>query len=126
VRAHVCRCGKTARPRGATDGQDLPDRLSRRRDWGSGTAYLRPLEAFRQGLRELGWVEGQNVLIEYRFAEGRLDRLPALVGALLPQEVPEGQRIRAWLDSWAGVGHVVDAMHAKGYNVRLTPSLFHW
>jgi ABC-type uncharacterized transport system substrate-binding protein len=33
-------------------------------------------EAFRQGLRDLGWVEGKNISIEYRFAEGRLDRLP--------------------------------------------------
>src|SRR6266496_1277362 len=55
--------------------------------WGSGTAYLRPLEAFRQGLRELGWVEGQNVLIEYRFAEGRLERPPGLAEALVPLKV---------------------------------------
>ena len=55
--------------------------------WGTGTAYLRPLEAFRQGLRELGWVEGQNVLIEYRFAEGRLDRLPGLAQELVRLKV---------------------------------------
>jgi putative ABC transport system substrate-binding protein len=55
--------------------------------WGSGTAYLRPLEAFRQGLRELGWVERQNVLIEYRFAEGRLDRLPGLAEELVRLKV---------------------------------------
>lgn len=34
--------------------------------------------------------------------------------------------VRAWLDSWAGVGHVVDAMHDAGYNVRLFQSPFVW
>jgi putative tryptophan/tyrosine transport system substrate-binding protein len=55
--------------------------------WGSGTAYLRPLEAFRQGLRELGWVEGQNIVIEYRYAEGRPDRLPGLADELVRLKV---------------------------------------
>jgi putative tryptophan/tyrosine transport system substrate-binding protein len=40
-------------------------------------------EAFRQGLRELGWVEGQNLAIEWRFAEGRPDRFPALAAQLV-------------------------------------------
>jgi putative ABC transport system substrate-binding protein len=44
-------------------------------------------EAFRQGLRELGWVEGQNVVIEYRFAEGRYDRLPELAAELVRLKV---------------------------------------
>lgn len=55
--------------------------------WGSGTAYLRPLEAFRQRLRELGWIEDQNVLIEYRFAEGRLDRLATFAEELVRLKV---------------------------------------
>jgi len=54
---------------------------------GSATAPSPPLEAFRQGLREFGWVEGQNIVVEYRFAEGRLDRLPALAAELVRLKV---------------------------------------
>jgi putative ABC transport system substrate-binding protein len=41
------------------------------------------LDAFRQGLRDLGYVEGQNILLEYRYANGQLDRLPALAAELV-------------------------------------------
>jgi putative ABC transport system substrate-binding protein len=44
-------------------------------------------EAFRLGLRDLGYVEGKNILIESRYAEGRLDRMPALVNELVQQKV---------------------------------------
>jgi len=46
-----------------------------------------PLEAFRQGLRELGYVEGRNIVVEYRFADGQADRLPALAAELVQLKV---------------------------------------
>jgi len=49
--------------------------------------YTRPLEGFRQQLRELGWVEGRNIAIEFRFADGRADRLPGLAEELVRLKV---------------------------------------
>jgi putative ABC transport system substrate-binding protein len=45
------------------------------------------VEAFRQGLRELGYVEGKTIVIEYRWAEGRVDRLPDLATELVRLKV---------------------------------------
>ena len=45
---------------------------------GSASGYASRLEAFRHGLRDLGYVEGHNITLEYRFAEGQADRLPAM------------------------------------------------
>ena len=48
---------------------------------------LPPVQRFRERLRELGWVEGKNILIEYRYAEGRDDRFPAFAAELVSMPV---------------------------------------
>ena len=53
----------------------------------SAPGYASQLEAFRQGLRDLGYVEGKNIIIEYRWAEGRYDRLSALATELVGLQV---------------------------------------
>jgi putative ABC transport system substrate-binding protein len=56
---------------------------------GSGSSASNPHlpGAFRQGLRDLGWIDGQNIVIEYRFADGHLDRLPALAAEVVRLKV---------------------------------------
>jgi putative tryptophan/tyrosine transport system substrate-binding protein len=60
--------------------------------------------AFLQGLSEKGYVDGRNVVIEYRFAEGRLDRLPALAADLVDKKV----------DLILASGGITGALAAKG------------
>jgi putative tryptophan/tyrosine transport system substrate-binding protein len=50
---------------------------------GSASGFASRIEAFRHRLRDLGYVEDRNITIEYRFADGQPDRLPALAAELV-------------------------------------------
>jgi len=54
---------------------------------GSRSGIFAVVEAFQQGLRDLGYIEGQNVVIEYRYAEGMADRVPNLAAELVQRKI---------------------------------------
>jgi putative tryptophan/tyrosine transport system substrate-binding protein len=65
-------------------GQPRPTReIARLGYLGTGAPIQALVEAFEQGLRDLGWIVGKDLIIEYRFAEGHLERLPALAAELV-------------------------------------------
>ena len=54
---------------------------------GSHSSYAARIEAFQQSLRDLGYVEGKNINIEYRYAEGKFDRVPDLAAEMVRLKV---------------------------------------
>jgi putative ABC transport system substrate-binding protein len=55
--------------------------------WDSPSVMSDDLRTFREGLRDLGWIEGENITIEFRWAEGRFERLPELANDLVRMNV---------------------------------------
>jgi putative ABC transport system substrate-binding protein len=78
---------------------------------GSLTSYRFSLAAFRDGLKALGYIEGQNIKIDYRWAEGNVERLPELANELVQQKVNVIERNDAFGDKnyWFSDGYAKEA-----------------
>ena len=77
-------CALLSAPGSAAEGQQRT-KISRIGFLAGSSSYSSStgIETLRQALSELGYVEGKNITVEYRFAEGKLDRLPALAAELI-------------------------------------------
>src|SRR5215470_16834356 len=71
----------------AAGAQQQPLRVIGFLNGGSPGGYAPLVAAFRQSLKETGYVDGQNVAIEFRWAEGQYDRVPAMVAELVRRQV---------------------------------------
>jgi putative ABC transport system substrate-binding protein len=71
------------------DAQQQPGKVSRIGFLGNSTAELEAnlIGPFREGLRDLGYVEGKNIVIEWRWAEGKYERFPALIAELIAAKI---------------------------------------
>ncbi|MGH8633720.1 MAG: ABC transporter substrate binding protein, partial [Burkholderiales bacterium] len=73
----------------ATFAQQKPAKVARIGFLGapSASGFANQVEALQAGLRDLGYVEGKNIVIEYRWAEGKYERLPAMAAELVGLKV---------------------------------------
>jgi hypothetical protein len=68
----------------------------------SAVGYVRMVEALQHGLRDLGYVEGKNLVVEYRWADGRYDRLAELAGELVRLNVSSSRTMECSSRTWTG------------------------
>ncbi len=88
-RQFLCAAGAILAMPGGSFAQQSPAKVARIGFLGMPTAagWTKMVEAFRAGLREYGYVEGRNLVIEFRWAEGQYDRLPGLATELVRLKV---------------------------------------